>query len=96
LRSASSVSRSWGRCLSSFAFSVGIDLNPGPRNGYVLHGDFHNIIFADASIDAVYTNALDHSFDLQELRDLRALRTSAWRQAVFRKENLTGDFPKAE
>jgi SAM-dependent methyltransferase len=49
------------------AFSVGVDLNPGQGNKYVLIGDFHNIQFHDESIDAVYTNALDHSFDLSKV-----------------------------
>lgn len=48
-------------------FAVGIDLNPGPDNRYVLPGDFHALVFADGSIDAVYTNALDHAFDLVKL-----------------------------
>lgn len=45
-------------------FAVGIDLNPGADNTYVLPGDFHRLVFADDSVDAVYTNALDHVFDL--------------------------------
>lgn len=48
-------------------FALGIDLNPGERNEYVLHGDFHRLRFADGSVDAVYTNALDHAFDLEAL-----------------------------
>ena len=48
-------------------FAVGIDLNPGERNPYVLPGDFHRIVFPSGSIDAVYTNALDHVFSLEEL-----------------------------
>ena len=48
-------------------FAVGIDLEPGASNEYVLHGDFHNLIFADGSVDAVYTNCLDHVFDLDRL-----------------------------
>jgi SAM-dependent methyltransferase len=48
-------------------FAVGIDLNPGERNPYVLPGDFHRIVFPNGSIDAVYTNALDHVFSLAEL-----------------------------
>jgi SAM-dependent methyltransferase len=129
-------------------FAVGIDLNPGLSNSYVLGGDFHHTVFADASIDAVYTNALDHSFDLQrvfaevnrvlrarglfivefpagfeegkipgnyeaiywksadallqtigavpgwtlqEHRDLGTRRSTAWHQAVFRKESPNGD-----
>lgn len=45
-------------------FAVGIDLEPGKANAYVLPGDFHRLIFADNSIDAVYCNSLDHVFDL--------------------------------
>lgn len=48
-------------------FAVGLDLNPGPENPLVLPGDFHNIVFPDSSVDAVYTNALDHAFDLQKI-----------------------------
>jgi SAM-dependent methyltransferase len=44
-------------------FSVGIDLNPGPNNKYVLTGDFHDIQFPSDSVDVVYTNSLDHAFD---------------------------------
>lgn len=48
-------------------FAVGIDLNPGEDNHYVLPGDFHHIVFPDACIDAIYTNVLDHAFDLEKL-----------------------------
>ena len=48
-------------------FAVGIDLNPGPDNQYVLVGDFHRIVFPDASIDAIYCNALDHVYDLERV-----------------------------
>jgi SAM-dependent methyltransferase len=48
-------------------FAVGIDLEPGPDNRYVLPGDFHHIVFPDGSIDAIYTNALDHVFDLEQV-----------------------------
>jgi SAM-dependent methyltransferase len=48
-------------------FAVGIDLNPGPANVYVLHGDFHRMVFADSSVDAVYSNAMDHAFDVDQL-----------------------------
>ena len=48
-------------------FAIGIDLNPGERNPYVLPGDFHRVVFPSGSIDAVYTNALDHVFSLEEL-----------------------------
>ncbi|MEE8429219.1 MAG: methyltransferase domain-containing protein [Gammaproteobacteria bacterium] len=48
-------------------FAVGIDLNPGQDNPYVLPGDFHNIVFPEGSVDAVYTNTLDHVFDLEKM-----------------------------
>ena len=49
------------------AFAVGIDLNPGPANRYVVVGDFHDLQFADGSVDVVYTNSLDHAFDLERI-----------------------------
>ena len=48
-------------------FAVGIDLNPGADNPYVLPGDFHKIVFPDESVDAIYTNALDHVLDLERI-----------------------------
>lgn len=48
-------------------FAVGIDLNPGKRNKYVLTGDFHNIQFPDKSADIVFTNSLDHSLYFEKL-----------------------------
>jgi SAM-dependent methyltransferase len=48
-------------------FAVGIDLNPGPANPLVLPGDFHQLVFPDGSVDAVYSNALDHVFDLERM-----------------------------
>jgi len=48
-------------------FAVGIDLNPGEGNPYVLPGDFHAIVFPDGSLDAIYTNALDHAFALDRV-----------------------------
>lgn len=48
-------------------FAVGIDLNPGSANRHVLPGDFHAIQFASSSVDIVYTNSLDHSFDLSRV-----------------------------
>jgi SAM-dependent methyltransferase len=49
------------------AFAVGIDLNPGADNRYVVHGDFHDLQFAPGSIDVVYTNSLDHAFDIDRI-----------------------------
>jgi SAM-dependent methyltransferase len=48
-------------------FAVGIDLNPGENNPYVLAGDFHAMVFPNASVDCVYTNSLDHTFDISAL-----------------------------
>lgn len=49
------------------AFSVGIDLNPGQENRWVVVGDFHALQYADDSVDIVYTNSLDHAFDLERI-----------------------------
>ena len=48
-------------------FAIGIDLNPGPDNLYVVKGDFHAIQFPDASVDAVYTNVFDHVYDMGKM-----------------------------
>lgn len=44
--------------------SIGLDLNPGPSNKFVLQGDFMNLEELDDSVDFVYSNAVDHAFDL--------------------------------
>lgn len=49
------------------AFAVGIDLNPGRENRYVVVGDFHGLQFHDRSVGLVYTNSLDHAFDLDRI-----------------------------
>lgn len=51
------------------AFAIGIDLNPGKANRYVVVGDFHDLQFADGSVDVVYTNSLDHAFDIGRIVD---------------------------
>lgn len=48
-------------------FAVGIDLNPGDDNPWVLPGDFHDVQFPDASVDVVFTNSLDHALDVERL-----------------------------
>jgi SAM-dependent methyltransferase len=48
-------------------FAIGIDLNPGIGNRYVVQGDFHELQFASNSVDVVYTNSIDHAFDLNRL-----------------------------
>ncbi len=47
--------------------AIGIDLNPGDNNPYVLYGDFHNLIFGDSSFDAIYTNTMDHCLDPEKM-----------------------------
>jgi SAM-dependent methyltransferase len=48
-------------------FAVGVDLNPGKDNPYVLRGDFHDLQFAAESADVVFTNSLDHAFDVKKM-----------------------------
>ena len=43
-------------------FAVGLDLNPGRQNRYVLRGDFHEIQFPRESADVIFSNSLDHVF----------------------------------
>ncbi len=49
-----------------FRNAHGIDLNPGPENPLVRPGDFHHLENEDASVDLVYTNSVDHAFDLDD------------------------------
>lgn len=48
------------------AFCVGLDLNTGKDNKYVVTGDASNIQYPDNSVDIVYTNALDHFLRIEE------------------------------
>lgn len=79
-------------------FAVGIDLNPGPGNQTVLPGDFHALVFPDACVDAVYSNALDHVFDLDRMigEVQRVLRPGGCFVAEidegFEEGGLPGDF----
>ncbi len=47
-------------------FAVGIDVEPGHGNRFVVHGDFHHLQYANGSVDVVYCNALDHCLALDE------------------------------
>lgn len=49
-----------------FSKAVGIDINPGKNNKYVIKGDFHNIPFEDNSFDTAYSNCIDHIFDIRK------------------------------
>lgn len=46
--------------------AIGLDLNPGPENPYVKIGDFMALDYPDGSIDMVYSNCVDHAFDLDK------------------------------
>lgn len=47
-------------------FAIGIDLASASRK-FVLHGDFHDIQFADKSLDVVFTNSLDHANPIEKV-----------------------------
>lgn len=64
------AARLGGECqafINNGAFAVGIDLNPGDQNKYVMVGDFHALQFANHSIDVAYTNCIDHAFDISKM-----------------------------
>jgi SAM-dependent methyltransferase len=69
-------------------FAIGVDLNPGSDNPYVVAGDFHALVFPDACVDAVYTNSLDHVFDLERVvqEAVRVLRPGG----IFVTDALAG------
>jgi SAM-dependent methyltransferase len=46
--------------------AIGLDLNPGPENPYVGKGDFMALEYPEDSVDMVYTNCVDHAFDLDK------------------------------
>jgi len=50
-----------------FPETIGIDINPGLNNEYVIKDDFHNMSFESESFNAAYTNSLDHVWDLRDL-----------------------------
>jgi len=50
-----------------FEHSIGVDLHPGPDNPYVVEGDFHHLKFEDKNFSIVYTNSIDHVFNLNQV-----------------------------
>lgn len=48
----------------AFKNAYGIDLNPGPENPFVRRGDFMRMDNATSSVDLIYSNCVDHAFDL--------------------------------
>ena len=49
------------------ASAIGVDLNPGPGNSVVIPADFHALPVRATTLDRLYTNSLDHAFDLPRL-----------------------------
>lgn len=50
-----------------FFNAKGIDLNPGTDNPLVVEGDMMKLDAPDNSLDLIYTNCVDHAFDLEAL-----------------------------
>ena len=69
-------------------FSVGVDINPGKSNKHVLYGDFHELQFADSSIDIIYTNSLDHVRDLDKV--INEVARTLQSGGIFMTENKGG------
>lgn len=77
------------------AFAWGTDIAPGSENAYVTFGDMHNLEELSASAaDVVYTNSLDHSFDLVRVvkATQRILRPGGLWIVELLNENRAGDF----
>jgi len=47
-------------------FALGVDLNPGKDNKYVVIGDFHELQYPDDSVDIAFTNSMDHVYRPQK------------------------------
>ncbi|MFX1259945.1 MAG: methyltransferase domain-containing protein, partial [Promethearchaeota archaeon] len=50
-----------------FKNAYGIDLNPGPKNKFVRYGDFMHLDCPDSSLDLIYSNSIDHAYNLESL-----------------------------
>jgi len=50
-------------------FAIGIDLNLGENNRNIVYGAFHDLQFSPNSIDVVFTDSVDHVFDIERLID---------------------------
>ncbi|MCK5061005.1 class I SAM-dependent methyltransferase [Candidatus Parcubacteria bacterium] len=70
-------------------FAVGIDLNPGKSNKYVVHGDFHNIQYPNSCVDVVFNNSLDHSLEVDKL--IRETKRVLKDKGLFILELCKGD-----
>ncbi|MBJ7390794.1 MAG: methyltransferase domain-containing protein [Chthoniobacterales bacterium] len=63
-----------------FLNARGIDLNPGPDNLLVEPGDMMKLAEPENSLDLIYTNCVDHSFDLDAMiaEHARALKPDGY------------------
>lgn len=63
-----------------FHAARGIDLNPGPENPLVEPGDMMKLSEPDNSLDLIYTNCVDHAFDLEAMikEHARALKPDGY------------------
>lgn len=73
--------------------AIGVDLEPGPENEYVMYGDFHNLKFSDNTFDIVFTNSLDHVKDLGKfLSEVRRVLVDGGRFILdINKESTSAD-----
>jgi len=75
-------------------FAVGIDLITSENNKYVLYGDFHDIQFPSNSVDIVFTNSLDHVFNLDKFLDeiKRVLKPGGYFIVEIVDSNTKGEY----
>jgi Methyltransferase domain len=63
-----------------FSNARGIDLNPGGGNPLVTAGDMMKLDLPNESLDLLYTNCVDHAFDLDQMisEHARVLKTDGY------------------
>lgn len=49
-----------------FKNAYGVDVYPGPDNPFVRKGDFMRMDNEDSSVDLIYSNSIDHVYDLDQ------------------------------
>lgn len=81
-----------------FLNAYGIDLNPGPDNPFVRKGDFMHMENPDASVDLIYSNCLDHAYDLAGFfrEHARVLKPDGYALYDFVPSGGTGAFEAVE
>lgn len=81
-----------------FENAFGIDLNPGPNNKLVVKGDFMNLNFKDNSIDAIYSNCIDHAFNLNDFfrEQARVLKPEGYAIYDISQQEEGGPFEAVE